>query len=76
MIVEVLNIIKKIKIEQSQRICTEYKKYYNHHRPHQGISGNIPEDLNQNQKNRSKFTFHRNLGGKITSFDPNLLAAA
>ena len=65
-----------INIEQSQRICTEYKKYYNHHRPHQGISGNIPEELNQKQKNRSKFILHRHLGGKITSLEPDLLAAA
>ena len=65
-----------INLEQAQRVCTEYKKYYNHYRPHQGIAGKTPESSNQKQQNRSKFVLHKHLGGKITSFDPDLLAAA
>ncbi|MCY4645215.1 MAG: hypothetical protein OXB88_11415 [Bacteriovoracales bacterium] len=34
-------------LKQTQRICGEYKKYYNCYRPHQGISGKRPEFPNK-----------------------------
>ena len=73
---EAFRNVVPINLEQAQRICTEYKKYYNHHRPHQGIAGKIPGNSNQKQTKRTKFILHKHLGGKITSFAPNLLSAA
>ena len=73
---EAFRNVVPINLEQAQRVCTEYKKYYNHYPPHQGIAGKIPAKYNQKQKNRTKFIQHKHLGGKITSFDPGLLAAA
>ena len=63
-------------IQQAQRICAEYKKYYNHHRPLQGISGKIPESPEQKRKDRIRFIRNEHLGGKITSFDPAAMATA
>ena len=34
-----------INLEQAQRICSEYRDYYNHYRPHQEIQGKAPETL-------------------------------
>ena len=73
---EAFRNVVPINLEQAQRVCTEYKKYYNHHRPHQGIAGKIPGNSNQKQTKCTKFILHKHLGGKITSFDPNLLSAA
>ena len=73
---EAFRSVIPINIGQAQRVCTEYKKYYNHHRPHQGISGKIPEKLNKTQKGRAKLLLHQHLGRKITSFNPDLFSAA
>ena len=32
-----------INLSQAQRICNQYKQYYNEHRPHQALSGKIPQ---------------------------------
>ena len=68
--------IVPINLKQSQRICSEYKKYYNHHRTHQGIAGKIPAKENKLLDKRLKFIKTKHLGGKIISFDPDLRAAA
>ena len=81
---EAFRNVVPINIEQTQRICTEYKKYYTEadrigrvkHRPHQGISGKIPDKLDKKQKNRTTFVLYEHLDGKITSFEPEILAAA
>ena len=65
---EAFRNVVPINLGQAQRVCSEYKKYYNHYRPHQGIAGKIPEEPNQKQQNRRKFVLHRHLGEKITSF--------
>ena len=64
-----------INLEQTQRICREYQKYYNQYRPHQGISGKIPDRTEQRLKNKIKFVLNEHLGGKITSFNPDFSLA-
>ena len=73
---EVFKDVVPINIQQTQRIYTEYKKYYNHHRPYQGISGKNPDGLKQKRKDRTRFTRNEHLGRKITSFDPAMIVAA
>ena len=73
---EAFKDVVPINIQQTQRICAEYKKYYNDHRPHQGISGKIPERPDQKRKDRTRFTRNEHLGGKITSFNPAAMATA
>ena len=50
---EAFRNVVPINLEQAQRVCTEYKKYYNHHRPHQGIAGKIPGNSNQKKGQNS-----------------------
>ena len=68
--------VDPINLEQAQRICSEYRDYYNHYRPHQGIQGKAPEQLYQWSKNRTEFIYKNHLGGKIISFESETLAAA
>ena len=63
-------------LHQSQRICREYQDYYNKYRPHQGICGKIPKRTDYNSRNKTKFFRKEHLGGKIFSFEPDILDAA
>jgi hypothetical protein len=57
------------------RICREYQDYYNEHRPHQGINGDIPNYLgNINPNSKLDFEEIEHMGGKIVSFRPKLVA--
>ena len=73
---EAFDNVVPVNLEQAQRICSEYRDYYNHYRPHQGIQGKAPEQLYQWPKNRTGFIQKKHLGGKITSFESETLAAA
>ena len=73
---EAFDNVVPINLEQAQRICSEYRDYYNHYRPHQGIQGKAPEQLYQWPKNRTGFIQKKHLGGKIISFESETLAAA
>ena len=73
---EVFDNVIPINLEQAQRICSEYKDYYNHYRSHQGIQGKVPAHLYQWSKNSTGFIQKRHLGGKITSFGSEILATA
>jgi len=68
-----LNVIP-ISIDQIQRICLEYKRYYNHHRCHQGLGGETPARAKMIKTDRYKQEINYqkvvHLGGKITSFEP------
>ena len=73
---EAFDNVVPINLLQTQKICSDYKKYYNHYRPHQGISGNIPSSQLTKLKNRAMFFPTKHLDGKITSFNPENMIAA
>ena len=73
---EAFDNVIPINLEQAQRICAEYKDYYNHYRPRQGIQGEAPEYLYQWPKKRTGFIQQKHLGGKITSFESEIFAEA
>ena len=58
-----------ISLAQARKISNEYRNYYNHHRPHQGIQGEIPKKSNETPKVKADFIKKEHLGGKITSFE-------
>jgi putative transposase len=74
---EAFKNIVPITLGHTIKICKEYQIYYNKHRPHQGISGKIPEKFNENSA-LAKVPFRKieHLGGTIVSFEPNFKVAA
>lgn len=66
---EALNNVIAITPEQTQRVCLEYKKYYNDHRPHQGIEGKIPAIAESFPANITKFCSEKHLNNSITSLE-------
>ena len=73
---EAFDNVIPINLQQTQRVCYGYRKYYNHYRPHQGISGKIPKRPFRILKNQTNFSRNEHLGGKIISFDPDFNLAA
>ena len=73
---EAFDNVIPINLQQTQRVCSGYRKYYNHYRPHQGISGKIPKRPFHILKNQTNFSRNEHLGGKIISFDPDFNLAA
>ena len=73
---EAFDNVIPINLQQTQRVCSGCRKYYNHYRPHQGISGKIPKRPFQILKNQTNFARNEHLGGKIISFDPDFNLAA
>ena len=74
---EALNDIVPISLAQLQKVCGDYKKYYNSHRCHQAINGQIPANYrNGLTLTRMEFTKKKHLNGRITSLEPVFLAAA
>ncbi len=61
-----------INLLQAQRISREYQNYYNHYRPHQGLHGKIPRTSSKHSQTQVNFNKKEHLGGKITSFEPNI----
>jgi hypothetical protein len=73
---EAFNNIIPINLEHTIKRCSEYQKYYNCHRPHQGINGQLP-GLNKNAVNfRSKFIEKSHLDKSITTFEIEKIVAA
>ena len=69
--------VTPINLLHSIRICREYQNYYNNFRPHQGIDSQMPGQFDcQALVAADKFYRKRHLGGKITSFEPDLRLAA
>ncbi|MBF0300338.1 MAG: hypothetical protein HQK51_16585, partial [Oligoflexia bacterium] len=68
---EAFTNVVPINLFQTIKICREYQQYYNDHRPHQGLNGQI---ATQKQRSLNKhilsFTKMNHLGGKIISFEP------
>ena len=73
---EAFSNVVPINLQQTQRICSEYKKYYNYYRPHQGISGKIPSNNDRLPKKPKKFSRNKHMNEKIVSFDPICNTAA
>ena len=73
---EAFDNVIPINLERPQRVCREYRKYYNNYRPHRGILGSIPSGDRPTPKGPIKFICNKHLNGKITSYDPDFKAAA
>ena len=67
---EAFHNIVPINLRQTIRVCREYQNHYNKFHPHQGIRGNIPDQLFKNRAKVINFSEKQQLGGKITSFEP------
>lgn len=73
---EAFNNVVPINLEHTIKRCNKYQKYYNCHRPHQGINGKIP-GLDENVINfRSNFIEKAHLDKSITTFEIEKLVAA
>ncbi len=73
---EAFNNVIPINLEHTIKRCNQYKKYYNYHRPHQGIDGKIPaiDKIFINFKSSFFEKIHLNRG--ITTFEINKNVAA
>jgi len=60
---------------QLRRVCLDYQNYYNHFRPHQGISGQIPQKGESKPKLVDHYYEQIHLHGGITSLEPCFSAA-
>ena len=72
---EALANIIAITPEQINRVCSKYQKYYNTHRPHQGLEGKIPTFSESFPKNVVDFSTKKHLHNAISSFEPVKIAA-
>lgn len=67
---EVFDNVIPINLNQTRRLCLQYQKYYNEHRTHQGINGNLPSKANPiKSSSRVKFKRQAHLEGKFTTFE-------
>lgn len=74
---KILNQLLIFNENQIRKLCFEYQKYYNSHRPHAGIAGNIPDQpkvipLLKNYSSKKKISFKKtqHLDGLITTLEP------
>ena len=65
-----------INLLQAQRISREYRDYYNNYHPHQGVHGKIPKKTTKTPDSKINFQKVEHLGGKITSFEPEVIGIA
>ena len=69
---ELLNRTLMVNIDQVRSLCNKYKKYFNENRPHQGISGNTPDNLRSIKSDKlsdlSKIEKTYHLDGFVTEF--------
>ena len=74
---EAFHNVVPINLEQTIRLCSQYQRYYNENRPHQGINGAIPAMIvKEVPQSTLKFERKKHLGGKIISLETvNSLAA-
>ena len=74
---EAFDNVVPINLNHAQRICSEYKDYYNNFQPHQGISEKIPMKIfSESPSERAGFIQKEHLREKIVSFEPELMVAA
>ena len=74
---EAFDNVIPINLNHAQRICSEYREYYNNYRPHQGVFGIPPGKISfERPKERISFIQKKHLCGKIISFDPEFMVAA
>ena len=67
---EVFESVVPINLNQIQRVCNEYKVYYNENRTHQGINGNIPGVAYKTHPNKtSYFDLKSHLNGLFNTFE-------
>ena len=67
---EVFESVVPINLNQIQRVCNEYKIYYNENRTHQGINGNIPGVTHKINPNKtSYFDLKSHLNGLFSTFE-------
>jgi len=78
---ECLNHLVILGLNRLQYVLDEYKDFFNHHRPHQGIGNCIPEqlghqmgdkaqDVDSNSVHTSDIRCHEFLGGLLKSYMP------
>jgi transposase InsO family protein len=67
---EVFESVVPINLNQIQRVCNEYKIYYNENRTHQGINGNIPGSVQKPKSNKTThFDLKSHLNGLFNTFE-------
>ena len=69
---EVLSRVPIQSVSHVNMLCSQYKNYYNSHRPHQGIDGNRPNLRSQSKLSRKNQAFSikvcREVSGLVTRF--------